>query len=61
MSHHPRRYYPVFGAADESVTAWQLSGGRLKQSVSSQQWIDRLDSMHNEGAKMITRGESHCC
>lgn len=57
MSHHPRRYYPVFGEADESVSAWQLSGGRLKQSMSSQQWLDRLESMHIEGAKMITRGE----
>jgi 2,3-dihydroxyphenylpropionate 1,2-dioxygenase len=57
MSHHPRRYYPVFGEAEESVTAWQLSGGRLKQSMSSQQWLDRLETMHEEGAKMITRGE----
>jgi 2,3-dihydroxyphenylpropionate 1,2-dioxygenase len=57
MSHHPTRYYPAFGEGDESVSAWQLSGGKLQQSLTSDQWLDRLDSMHHEGAAMITRGE----
>lgn len=57
MSHHPTRYYPAFGEGDENISAWQLSGGQLQQSLSSEQWLDRLDSMHHEGASMITRGE----
>jgi 2,3-dihydroxyphenylpropionate 1,2-dioxygenase len=57
MSHHPRRYYPVFGEGDEAVSAWQMSGGKMESSLSSQEWLNRLDSMHHEGAEMITRGE----
>lgn len=57
MSHHPTRYYPAFGEGDEEISAWQLSGGKLQQSLTSEQWLDRLESMHHEGAVMITRGE----
>ncbi len=57
MSHHPTRYYPEPGDGPAEVTAWQLSGGDDPESLSPQQWIDRLEEMHIEGAKMITRGE----
>ncbi len=57
MSHHPTRYYPELGDGPDNVTAWQLSGGEDPDSLSPQQWIDRLEEMHIEGAKMITRGE----
>lgn len=57
MSHHPARYYPIFGEGDESVTAWQLSGGKQVPSLSSSEWLKRLLEMHHEGASMITRGE----
>jgi len=57
LSHHPARYYPSFGEGDQSVTAWQLSGGKLPASLSHAQWLERLHSMHHEGARMITRGE----
>jgi len=57
MSHHPTRYYPAPGDGPDEVTAWQLSGGDDAGSLSPQQWIERLEEMHIEGAKMITRGE----
>jgi 2,3-dihydroxyphenylpropionate 1,2-dioxygenase len=57
MSHHPTRYYPELGEGPDDVTAWQMSGGEDPGSLSPQQWIDRLEEMHIEGAKMITRGE----
>jgi len=57
LSHHPARYYPAFGDGDQSVTAWQLSGGKLPASLSYAQWLERLHTMHHEGAGMITRGE----
>lgn len=57
MSHHPRRYYPELGDGPEEVTHWQLSGGEDKRSLSADEWIERLDVMHHEGAKMIARGE----
>jgi 2,3-dihydroxyphenylpropionate 1,2-dioxygenase len=57
MSHHPTRYYPDLGDGPDDVTAWQLSGGDDPDSLSPQEWIDRLEEMHIEGAKMITRGE----
>ncbi len=57
MSHHPTRYYPELGDGPDNVTAWQLSGGEDPDSLSPQQWLDRLEEMHIEGAKMITRGE----
>ena len=57
MSHHPRRYYPELGDGPPEVTAWQLSGGAADASLSSQEWLDRLEVMHHEGAEMIVRGE----
>jgi 2,3-dihydroxyphenylpropionate 1,2-dioxygenase len=57
MSHHPTRYYPELGDGPDDVTAWQMSGGDDPASLSPQEWIDRLEEMHIEGAKMITRGE----
>lgn len=57
MSHHPTRYYPNLGEGTEEVAAWQLSGGGDPKSLTPDQWIDRLEVMHHEGAKMITRGE----
>ncbi len=57
MSHHPRRYYPELGDGPEEVTYWQLSGGDDKRSLSSEEWIERLEVMHHEGAAMIARGE----
>jgi len=57
MSHHPTRYYPLPGDAEESVGAWQVSGGEDPKSLTRQQWLDRLYNMHHEGAAMIARGE----
>jgi 2,3-dihydroxyphenylpropionate 1,2-dioxygenase len=57
MSHHPRRYYPEFGAGPAEVTAWQNSGGDDIGSLTHAEWIDRLEVMHHEGAGMIVRGE----
>jgi len=57
MSHHPTRYYPPFGEGETQVMAWQLSGGKDPLSMTSEQWLERLDTMHHEGASMITRGE----
>ena len=57
MSHHPTRYYPALGDAEESVEAWQISGGDDPRSLTRQQWLERLRNMHHEGAEMIARGE----
>ena len=57
MSHHPRRYYPEFGDGPPEVTAWQRSGGDHPDSLSADEWIERLEVMHHEGAEMIVRGE----
>jgi 2,3-dihydroxyphenylpropionate 1,2-dioxygenase len=57
MSHHPTRYYPAPGEGEESVAAWQLSGGEDPKSLTKKQWLDRLETMHREGAAMIERGE----
>jgi 2,3-dihydroxyphenylpropionate 1,2-dioxygenase len=57
MSHHPTRYYPALGDAEESVEAWQISGGDDPKSLSKKQWLQRLLDMHHEGAEMIARGE----
>ena len=56
MSHHPTRYYPDFGAGEAPVTAWQLSGGSSSGSLSEAEWLERLDVMHHEGARMIVEG-----
>lgn len=57
MSHHPTRYYPALGDAEESVEAWQISGGDDPISLTKKQWLKRLVDMHHEGAEMIVRGE----
>lgn len=57
MSHHPRRYYPELADGPAEVTAWQHSGGDDADSLSSSEWLDRLEVMHHEGAGMIVRGE----
>ncbi len=57
MSHHPTRYYPAPGEGEEAVAAWQLSGGEDPNSLSKQQWLERLYNMHHEGAEMIIQGE----
>ena len=57
MSHHPTRYYPEHGAGEPEVEAWKLSGGDDPASLSGSQWLERLEVMHHEGAKMIARGE----
>jgi 2,3-dihydroxyphenylpropionate 1,2-dioxygenase len=57
MSHHPTRYYPALGDGEDSVTAWQISGGDDPGSLTKKQWLERLDVMHHEGAEMIARGE----
>ena len=56
MSHHPTRYYPDFGTGEESVTAWQLSGGSRPESLNEVEWLERLEVMHREGAQMIVDG-----
>jgi len=57
MSHHPRRYYPKYSGGDDSVSAWQLWGGDRPPSFTREEWLQRLEDMHHEGAEMITRGE----
>ena len=57
MSHHPRRYYPEIDDGPAEVTAWQKSGGDDASSLSPEEWIERLEEMHLEGAEMIVRGE----
>ena len=57
MSHHPTRYYPEPGQGEPRVAAWQLTGGTSPESFTRAEWLERLDIMHHEGAKMITRGE----
>jgi 2,3-dihydroxyphenylpropionate 1,2-dioxygenase len=57
MSHHPRRYYPELDVGPPEVTAWQHSGGDHSDSLTQNEWIDRLEDMHHEGAEMIVRGE----
>ncbi len=56
MSHHPTRYYPDFGTGEERVTAWQLSGGSRPGSLNEAEWLERLEVMHHEGARMIVDG-----
>jgi 2,3-dihydroxyphenylpropionate 1,2-dioxygenase len=55
LSHHPTRYYPMMGAAEPDVHAWQMhgeSGGSMTGDV----WFSRLRRMHEEGAVMLTDG-----
>lgn len=54
MSHNPTRYYPEYGTADAAVTEYQLLGGGA--GMSHQDWLQRLDVMHREGAQMLING-----
>ncbi|MFT5115818.1 MAG: 2,3-dihydroxyphenylpropionate 1,2-dioxygenase [Parasphingorhabdus sp.] len=55
MSHHPRRYYPEPSEAETNVQHYQLNGPS-KQGMNHQEWLDRLDVMHKEGAHMLIDG-----
>ena len=57
MSHNPRRYYPELDAGPPEIRAWQLSGGDYPESLSANEYIKLLETMHYEGAEMIVRGE----
>ncbi len=57
MSHHPTRYYPEPGKGPDEVEAWKRSGGSEVSSLSRREWLDRLDTMHHEGAQMIVDGK----
>lgn len=57
MSHHPTRYYPGIGDGEPEVAAWQVTGGEDAPSLTPEEWLERLDVMHHEGADMIVRGE----
>ena len=56
LSHNPTRYYPAFGDGDEKVTAYQLTGGKEAPSLTHEEWLQRLNDMHIEGAKMLVNG-----
>ena len=56
LSHHPTRYYPAWGDGEKAVAAWQLSGGEHPDSLTREQWLQRLRDMHHEGAEMIAGG-----
>ncbi len=55
MSHNPTRYYPAYGTGEPSVSDWQL-GGESGGSFTQAQWLQRLESMHLEGAEMLADG-----
>ena len=56
MSHNPLRYYPTFGTGEPEVTEYQLHGGASPKGLSSEAWLKRLLSMHEEGAHMLIDG-----
>jgi 2,3-dihydroxyphenylpropionate 1,2-dioxygenase len=55
MSHNPTRYYPDIGTGTPSVTDWQMHGD-LATSMTSADWLRRLETMHREGADMLVQG-----
>lgn len=55
LSHHPTRYYPLVGAGEPDVAAYQLEGDR-GGSFTDPQWFRRLHDMHVEGAQMLVSG-----
>jgi 2,3-dihydroxyphenylpropionate 1,2-dioxygenase len=55
MSHNPTRYYPDIGTGTASVMDWQIHG-ELATSMTSADWLYRLDAMHREGAAMLAQG-----
>jgi 2,3-dihydroxyphenylpropionate 1,2-dioxygenase len=56
LSHNPTRYYPKYGSGEPQVTEYQLQGG-AGGGMTEQQWLQRLDVMHREGAQMLASGE----
>ena len=55
MSHHPRRYYPEPDSAEAPVRHYQLHGPS-NSGLTHEQWLARLDTMHQEGARMLVDG-----
>jgi len=55
LSHHPARYYADAAQAEPPVADWQLHGPRSQQ-LSTEQWFERLRTMHEEGAVMLADG-----
>jgi 2,3-dihydroxyphenylpropionate 1,2-dioxygenase len=53
MSHNPLRYYPTYGS-DPVVSGYQLTGGA--SGMSHADWLERLELMHREGARMLIDG-----
>jgi hypothetical protein len=53
MSHNPLRYYPKYGS-DPVVSGYQLTGGA--SGLSHDEWLERLEVMHREGARMLIDG-----
>jgi 2,3-dihydroxyphenylpropionate 1,2-dioxygenase len=56
MSHHPQRYYPPPGTAEEAVARWQQAGP-AGGGLTREEWLERLERMHYEGAAMLVSGE----
>ncbi len=56
MSHNPLRYYPTFGTGEERVTEYQLRGGVGGDGLTREEWFERLETMHREGAHMLVDG-----
>lgn len=55
MSHNPTRYYPDPSEAQAEVYHYQMNGPS-ESGLTHQQWLDRLDTMHQDGAHMLVDG-----
>ena len=55
ISHHPVRYFPLMGTADDRVYGYQLEGER-GGTMTDEQWFNRFSEMHTEGAQMVLDG-----
>lgn len=55
MSHNPTRYYPDPAEAETDVCHYQMNGPS-DQGLSHDAWLERLETMHHEGAKMLVDG-----
>jgi 2,3-dihydroxyphenylpropionate 1,2-dioxygenase len=55
ISHHPVRYFPLMGTADERVAGYQLDGER-GGTMTDAEWFQRFADMHIEGAEMVLDG-----
>ena len=56
MSHNPTRYYPPIGEGPADVADYQLAGAD-GGALDTQAWLDRLETMHIEGAQMLVSGK----